>query len=149
MWMLWILCALGAVAGHAALSGRAEPAPLVAARADDLAQNMALYRSAVATYAAAHAGFNGPVPDAKLALPSWYVRLPWWRNQVGDGMVTVYAASAVPLNFSAELQRLSQNSMLAGEARGGKLHVLAFGDTGIALPAAVPERAPVWLAPLN
>lgn len=149
MWMLWLLFALGAVAGHAALSSRAEPERTVAAQADDLAQNMGLYRAAVADYAAAHAGFSGTVADAQLDLPSWYVRLPWWSNHVADGMVTVYAASAPPLGFAAELQRLSRYSMLAGEARGGRLYTPAFGDTGIVLPAAVPELAPVWLAPLN
>ncbi|UTY59683.1 type IV pilus biogenesis protein PilM [Massilia sp. erpn] len=149
MWMLWLLFALGAAAGHAALSSRVEPARTVAARADDLAQNMAVYRSAVAAYAAAHAGFNGTVADASLNLPAWYVRLPWWSNHVADGMVTVYASSPPPLGFAAELQRAAQYSMLAGEARGGKLHTPAFGDTGIILPAVVPNLAPVWLAPLN
>ncbi|NVE00139.1 type IV pilus biogenesis protein PilM [Massilia sp. BJB1822] len=147
--MLWLLFALGAVAGHAALSSRAEPARTVAARAEDLAQNMAVYRSAVVAYAAAHAGFSGTVADAKLALPSWYVRLPWWSNYVDGGMVTVYASSPPPLGFAAELQRVSRYSMLAGEARGGKLHTPAFGDTGIVLSTAVPNLAPVWLAPLN
>jgi hypothetical protein len=63
-------------------------------------------------------------------------------------MVTVYAVPP-PTGFVVELQRLAGGSMLAGEARGGRLHAPAFGDTGIALPAVVPDLAPVWLAPID
>jgi hypothetical protein len=148
MWMLWLLFALGVLAGHVALSGQASQVLAAPARAGDLAQNMAVYRTAVVAYVAAHAGFRGAVADGDLILPSWYVRLPWWRNHVADGMVTVYAVPP-PTGFVVELQRLAGGSMLAGEARGGRLHAPAFGDTGIALPAVVPDLAPVWLAPID
>lgn len=148
MWMLWLLFALGALAGHVALSGQTGQVRAAPARAGDLAQSMAVYRTAVMAYVAAHAGFRGAVADGDLLLPPWYVRLPWWRNHVADGMVTVYAVPS-PTGFVAELQRLAGGSMLAGEARGGRLHAPAFGDTGIVLPAEVPDLAPVWLAPID
>jgi hypothetical protein len=151
MWPLCILLAFASLAGYFSLADAVRDPVAAQAQQADLAANMATYRAALVRYLAAHPTFSGVVPDANLQFPSWYVRYPWWRNDVSDGTIVVYADGAVPANFTSEVVRLSNNSMLAGAANGAthRLYSPVFGDTGIGLPAVVPDRATVWLARIN
>ncbi|RJF92128.1 type IV pilus biogenesis protein PilM [Noviherbaspirillum saxi] len=151
MWAIWILFAIGSVAGYFTVARDVQDTVQVQARAEDLAMNMGVYRAALVRYVAAHPGVNGVVQDSSIGLPSWYVRHPLWSNHVAGGKITVYASAIPPVNITREIVRLSQNSMLAGEANAGAgtLHSPIFGDTNIPLPSIVPDRAPVWIATIN
>jgi hypothetical protein len=151
MWAIWILFAIGSVAGYFTVARDVQGTTSVQARADDLAMNMGVYRAALVRYVTAHPGVNGVVQDSSIGLPSWYVRHPLWSNYVAGGTITVYANATPPVNITKEVVRLSHNSVFAGEANAitGTLHSPVYGDTNIPLPGVVPDRAPVWIATIN
>ena len=114
-------------------------------RAQALAYNGGVYRAVAMSYAAAHPGTLGTVPDSSLGLPTWYVNMGW-TNQINGPAVTVYLSSLADLrtkDIAHALSQLTRQSWLAGIAANGNLNVAGIGDTGIALAPSVPAGAPV------
>ena len=162
MWNLALLAVLVSLAGYYAGADKAGAEARRHARADSLAEDMALYRDAVARYFAGHAGGQRSVDLATLrasgALPAWSplngaaAATPWANYRNAAGTIYIYAARAPADNIVADIVRLSRNSVLAGVYRGGDstLYSPIFGDTRIALPtpaeAAIPDGSPVWIA---
>ena len=162
MWNLAVLTALVSLAGYYAVADKAGLEAQSQARADSLAEDMALYHDAVARYFAGHAGGQHSVELAALrashALPDWSplngaaASTPWANYRDAAGTIYIYAARTPADNIVADIVRLSRNSVLAGVYRGGDstLYSPIFGDTGIARPtpadAAIPDGSPVWIA---
>ena len=158
MWMIWIMVAMLSVAGYYSTSLHTEhDAPVAAMRDEHLAGNMAAYRSMVVDYFARHPEITGPasasLPDLESVRPTWFAPSPLWANHLGaDGMITIYAATLPPTRITAEIVKLSQRSIMAGEVSAalapGVLYSPVFGNTAIPLPAdvAIPDGSPVWMA---
>lgn len=114
-----------------------------------LAEGMATYRAAVVEMARAQPAFNGAVSEASLSLPAWWQVQPALKATVQGQIVAVYVEpNDQQAGVLEEMFRLSAGSMLVGIANqaSGTLHSPSTGDTGIAVPAGVPDGAPVWLA---
>ncbi|MBJ7311949.1 type IV pilus biogenesis protein PilM [Rugamonas sp. CCM 8940] len=131
------------------------------ARADRQADEMALYRDAVARYFAGHGGGPRSVNLATLraggVLQAWSplaaaaATTIWANYRNAAGTIYIYAAQPPDTNIVADIVRLSRNSVLAGVYRSGdsNLYSPIFGDTQIKLPTpaelAIPDGSPVWI----
>ncbi len=161
MWPLFTICALAVASGYFLVSREVQQAAVTTTRAERfLASNMSTYRSMVVNYVREHPGavVDGSIDDEVLVYPPWYTRHPQWRNHVvGSRVVVVYSNVPDAVGLADELVALSKGSILAGRARpasaGGAsaltLHSPGRGDTGIAMPAVVPEGSAVWVATLE
>lgn len=151
MWALVVLITMAAAVGGLMMSQEVRSPAVQGVVDDHLARNMAVYRRVVLEHVRAHPGTTGSVDDAALAFPAWYTRNPAWRNTVlADGTVVVYAERELSPTLMARIAEMSQDSILAGEARkrsNGQpyLYTPRHGDTGIDLPA-VRNGSVVWLA---
>jgi type II secretory pathway pseudopilin PulG len=132
------------------------------ARADQIAESMAVYRNAVRLYFTQHPNEFESIDINKLraadALPSWSTLYQkpatsiWANYRDTDGVIYIYASSPPPANITADIARLSQNSLYAGVFRTGDTTLFSpvYGNTGIKLPpqskAAIPNGSPVWIA---
>lgn len=182
MWNVLILSAMLALAGYYTLSDlQILPDPeYVAAR--NLAASMGMYRQAVINYSTANPAVTGQSVDPSAYFPTGYTTeaASQWSNYVEpDGTIYVFRdpIKALPLNITAEIVSLSQNSVLAGEsgATDNMLHAPAdvatpvgWVNNGHDIPLAtdyhvasripltpssttpiVPPGSPVWLAYRN
>lgn len=157
MWTGFVTVALASSCALYAIQGGNDDAALAVDRTEAaLANSMALYRDAVVRYAHDHPAFQGKVPDAQLALPSWHAapEAGLWSNHVGaDGLIAVYATRLPGVDIAASMAALAHGSELAGRANraSGRIDPAARSGSGaVALPvvpgAGVPDGAPVWLA---
>lgn len=126
----------------------------VPAGAAVLAQDFAVYRTAVIRYVQTHpdAAFSASVPNTSLPAVGAYVPHPLWRNYVKGNTVVVYSASVPTINFVGALEDLAQHSVFAGAAYNGTIvaNPTASVPSYVALPAPanqlVPNGVPVWEA---
>lgn len=165
MWAMVIVAVMVSLTGFYRLIDKEGMASVEQVKADNLADSMAIYREAVTTYFTQHPGEFDSVGIDKLkstnALPSWSTLYQqpatsiWANYRHDDGVIYIYAATLPPVNISADVARLSQNSVLAGVFRTGDttLHSPVFGDTKVKLPppgkAPIPNGSPVWIAMLR
>lgn len=157
MWMIWVLVAILSVTGYYSTALNTQTLPMAELRNENLANNMAVYRSMVVDFLARNPGIVGPatVTDAQLETvrPAWFTPSPLWANHLAaDGMITIYATTLPPTRIAYDIVKLSQGSELAGEFNAARSLLNLFspltGDTGIRLPAgvAIPNGSPVWMA---
>jgi len=149
MWVFAVIASMAAAFALFITDGGADTRLVDAARSRVLAQSMATYRAAVVDMARAHPTFDGPVGEASLSLPAWWQTQPGLKATVEGRTVAVYLETGEPPpDLLQEMLRLATGSMLVGIASraSGTLHAPSVGDTGIAVPAAVPDGVPVWLA---
>jgi hypothetical protein len=119
---------------------------VAAAQGWALAERMAVLRTAAQAWARSHPGYDGPLDVGLLDTPDWWRGDPELHALVQGRIVAVYASWPASHAVLSQMTRLSNGSIWVGTAEGGTLHSPTTGDTGIAVPSAVPERAPVWLA---
>jgi hypothetical protein len=124
---------------------------LAAAGARAFAESMAVYRAAVVEYARSNPHFDGPVNESQVATPAWWRGHPAMHSAVQGRLVAVYVTGPQAQGLMPEMLRVARDSIWVGFAdrASGTLHSPTFGDTGIDLPDAVPDKAPVWLALRN
>ncbi|MBC7502290.1 MAG: type IV pilus biogenesis protein PilM [Herminiimonas sp.] len=182
MWNVTVLTVLLSLAGYYALGDQKRVDVTAASLPRNLALDMATYRDAVVRHFSLPA--NRSAADASadfsvLALPAWYrpqrstSGAPLWRNYIdGAGIIYIFTATPLPVSITADIVRLSKNSVMAGDAVtvGGGQQLAAPADMptssiaavgadiqnardygvhpAIAIPAAVgiPAGSPVWLA---
>ncbi|MGF7243951.1 hypothetical protein ABIC11_004407 [Pseudomonas oryzihabitans] len=106
-----------------------------------LALNLLIYRNALAEYAYNNPGLSGVPADSALALPTGWVHAAGVSSYVQAGSSYTYYA-APPNGLVTTLAELT-GSIAVGYATNGQLFSRSSGATGIALPAAVPDGAPV------
>lgn len=177
-----ILSAMLAFAGFYTLSDlRLQPnSEYVAART--LATSMGIYRQAVINYSTANPEVTGCTVDPSAFYPTGYTTQAavQWSNYVEpDGTIYIFRApnKMLPVNITAEIVSLSQNSVLAGES--GTSDNMLHAPADIATPTGwvnkekdiplatdyhvesripltpstatliVPRGSPVWLAYRN
>lgn len=182
MWSAMVMAMMIATAGYYALAAQ-ERVTINVSQGANLATDMATYRQMVINYASLPANRNVNdvrVPASALDQPFWLkpAVLAQWDNYIdGSGAIYVFvkADTPLPVNITADIVKLSRNSVLAGEAivRNGSLVLRAPGDrdtsTGVpidghgslleaidygahpalALPTQIPVGSPVWLASRN
>lgn len=148
MWVYAVIVVVVAALGSL-LSGRAaDDLAVSAAQSRTLAEGVAVYRAAVLEWARSNPGLGGPVDETVVAVPAWWHRNPAIAAVVEGPMVAVYVTGPSAHGTLVEMLRLSGGSIWVGIANraSGTLHSPMSGDTGIAVPALVPDGAPVWLA---
>lgn len=153
MYPLLFLAAFFAITGFYQVTLQRELPPVVATvSAKETAQNMVVYYNKVAAYVGTKAaGYTEPsagntVPDASLALPTWYVRNSLWTNKVINGVVTVYATAAPQAgNIASAL--VSASGAISGtgvtSTSSGTIINPVFGNTGVTFPAGLPNGVPI------
>ncbi|QGZ42152.1 PilM protein [Pseudoduganella flava] len=160
MWgiaLMAVLLALGSAWAHQAQRGETAGRQQAAAIT---AEEMAVYRAAVARYFGVHdAERDTSVATATLRaegmLRDWST-LPadrWANYRAADGTIYIYAAARPERDLGTAVATLAQGSLLAGVYRAGAatLYSPVHGDTGVPLAPllarrAVPADSPVWLA---
>lgn len=117
--------------------------------ADVSATNLLAYRAAVLAYLAANPSATGTISDANLAahwLPG-YTRRPEWTHLIASGTVFVFSSGVMNNGTAYSLREKSGESLLVGtkNTTTGRLQSATGVDTGINLPAAIPNGAVVML----
>lgn len=105
------------------------------------ADNLLVYRNQVTAYLEANPSFTGAVSDSMLSMPSWYQKTPGASNYLQAGISYVYLSSPLPGVIGVLAQRTE--SITVGVSQAGKLNSPRAVNTGIALPAQVPQGAVV------
>jgi hypothetical protein len=185
MWNILVITVLLSVCGYYSLVGQQRLDASEKNVALSIAIGMETYKQAVVSYYASNPGasMNTSISAASLsasgAFPDWAnsaALCSQWNNFVdGEGTIYIYEQSPLPVNITADIVKLSQNSVLAGQAvdNGGQLTLYAPADIGTAPPstlsqssgipeasdygnshapivlpaaAAIPVGSPVWLA---
>lgn len=139
-WVVLILIGIGT--GLTGLINQRTDANSAEVDASAVAQNLLVYRNALAEYAHANKSASGPVPDSSLGLPSWYFHLPGINGYVQAGSSFSYFPSP-PEGLVAELVRLTDSSLAVGLVKAGQVISPAAGATGIAVPSAIPDGAAI------
>lgn len=111
------------------------------AEIEAVAGNFMIYRNIVSAYAESNPAMTGAVTDLSLGLPTWYQRQPGMGNYLVGGKSYVFLTTALP-GLVGTLAERSQ-SMGVGINSGGWLKSPIAGNTGIPLPAQVPQSAVV------
>jgi hypothetical protein len=148
MWAFAVIAVMVAALGSF-MSRQADGERTVsAAHGREMAERVSVYRHAVVTWARTQPHFEGPVDESAVATPGWWRSHPSLGAVIEGKVVAVYLTEPQPKDVLGEMLRLARGSIWVGYAsrETGTLHSPTIGDTGIALPAAVPDQAPVWLA---
>lgn len=111
------------------------------AEVDAVAGNLMVYRNIVTAYAEANPTAIGTIEDITLGLPTWYQRQPGMSNFLAGGKSYVFYTGSLPGLISNLAGRIE--SMSVGTNSGGVLTSPKAGNTGIPLPAQVPQSAVV------
>ncbi len=102
-----------------------------------------VYRNQVSAYSESNPSYAGTVPDGALGLPQWYSKTPDLSNYLAGGRSYVYVSSPSPGLVSVLAQR--SDAVTVGTNKGGLFYSTKSGNTGIALPAQIPQGAAVVL----
>lgn len=113
-----------------------------AATVDMLSRSMLIYRSAAAEYARNNPGFAGIPADSALNLPNWYAKPTGVTSYLSGGSAYTYYTGDSPAGLPAALVDRTQATTV-GVKRSGMLYSPAAGNTGISIPATVPDGAVV------
>lgn len=112
----------------------------IASENQAISGNMQVYKNAVVRFVELTPAASGAIPDSKLTLPGWYSRIQGVSNYVVGGKVYVYYSGRAEL---ASVIANRTESLTVGVNRGGVLMHPQAGNTGIALPAVIPESSVV------
>ncbi|MFJ5299226.1 type IV pilus biogenesis protein PilM [Pseudomonas sp. NPDC088368] len=139
----WIVLLLvGIAAGAMGLVNERADAHSKAADLSSIAHNMLIYRNALAEYAHGNQSAVGPVADAALALPSWYIRLPGISGYIASGSSYTYYASP-PQGLVRELVTITGTSQAVGYVVNGQLVSPSGGMIGVSVPGVVHNGSAV------
>lgn len=150
MFPLLIVVFFGAIfAAYTAVDIPKEEAFTVESKANVDAVNYIAYRKSVINYILANPLASGSIADVALTpyyLPG-YIRNPNWTNLVSGGTVFVYTSTPPSINLINTVYRKCNESLLVGKKNPvtGNLQSMTGLDTGILLPASIPNNALVTL----
>lgn len=147
---VWLAVFFGAIfMAYVAVDTPQRESSMVVLKADVSATNFVAYRRALQRYLAANPGATGTITDGSLG-PYWlpgYVRDPKWANAVIGGTLYVYSTSSAASNTLDALKSKSPENPLLGTKTPatGRLRSYNGFDTGIVLPAGIPNNAIVMI----
>lgn len=150
MYPLFIVVFFGAIfAGYTAIDIPKEQAFTVESKANVEAVNYIAYRKAIIRYLEVNPLASGVISDMDLTpyyLPG-YIRNPNWTNLVSGGTVFVYTTTQPSINVINTVYKKCNESLLVGKKNAvtGNLQSMTGLDTGIVLPASIPNNALVTL----
>lgn len=148
MFPIWLTLFFGAVVMmYVAVDAPRKEAEIATISADVDATNFIAYRRAVQRYLQANPAATGKVTDASLSA-YWltgYIRNPKWTNLVAGGALYVYSTAPVAPATLHTIWGMSSENRLVGTKNptGGRLRSFNGFDTGITLPASIPNNAVV------
>lgn len=148
MFPIWLTLFFGAVVMmYTAVETPRKAAEIATISADVDATNFFAYRRAVQRYLQANPAATGTVADTSLAA-YWltgYIRNPNWTNFVDGGALYVYSTATVAPATLHTMWDVSSENTLVGTKNptGGRLISFNGFDTGIMLPANIPNNAVV------
>lgn len=147
IWIAALFVALISFYSVSMMSSDAEATTRITA--DSSAVNFMAYRNTVVKYYQANPAATGVIADATLA-GFWYpgyIRDPNWTNLIVSGQLYVFSTVAVNPMVLDDLYSKSSNNVLLGtkNAVTGRLQSANGFDTGINLPAAIPNGAMVLM----
>ena len=155
MWNVAMLTIMLSLVGYYSMIDQRVVPNAQDAVARNLAGSMGTYRQAVIDYCTAYFltyGVSVPtglIENSALTLPTGYTTelASRWKNYIdGSGTIYIFPSTTLPVNITGEVVRLSQNSVLAGEAGSdGTLHAPADLATPISY---VPPSTPTQDIPL-
>lgn len=106
--------------------------------------NMLTYRNAVARYALNNPLATGVIADTALGLPAWYRKHGSLGNYVIAGRSYVFYSGGDMPGLAGAIYAKTESAAVGINA-SGVLNTPTRGNTGIALPAQVPNQAVVIL----
>jgi hypothetical protein len=150
MFPIWIVLVFGALfASYTVMETPKQESFMSDLRADVSATNFMAYRYAVVKYLDANPSATGTISDAMLAT-YWlrgYIRDANWTNVVSGGTLFVYSTTAAAPTTKNSIYAKCKQSSLVGTKNSvtGRLQSVNGFDTGINLPAGIPNNAIVLL----
>lgn len=148
MWAHAVLVGVMAATGWWMVDALSGERATDSARGRVIAEDMAVYRAAAVEFARTQPDFEGPLADDMLPLPPWWSSNPGIRASVQGRWVAVYLPATPRVDVLRQMVVLAAGSILVGTASraSGTLQSPEIGDTGIPVPADVPDGVPVWVA---
>lgn len=136
MWNIVVLIIMISVGGYYALVDQQYVVTTERNRGAQLANDMGVYRQLVVSYFSADPelkNLSASISDLNGVKPDWIrsETLTRWNNYIDSrGVIYIFGVAPLPVNITADIVALSQNSVLAGEARltGGALRLFAPAD---------------------
>lgn len=150
MFPIWItLFFAAAVMVYTAVDTPAKQVAATTITGDVSTTNFLAYRRAVQGYLQANPSATGTIADADLAgywLPG-YIRNPNWTNVIVGSTLYIYSTAAVaPVTLETLWGKSSDNSLIGTKnPANGRLRSYNGFDTGITLPASIPNNAIVMI----
>lgn|GEM_PF-4338980 len=150
MYPLYIVVFFGSLfAAYSAIQIPKEQIFTMQAAADISACNFMAYRVSVQKYLQSNPSATGTIPDSALSgywLPG-YIRDPNWSNLVSGGSLFVYSTNVPSQSLVEQVFERSNESFLIGRKNTltGRLESARGLDTGVLLPASIPNNALVIL----
>lgn len=147
---VWLVVFFGAIfMAYTAVDTPKKADAITQITADVSATNFLAYRRAVQGYLVANPGTTGTVADVSLD-QYWltgYVRDTHWTNLVDGGALYVYSSASPAANTLDAIRAKSPENLLLGtkDATTGRLKSYNGFDTGIVLPAGIPNNVIVMM----
>lgn len=147
---IWLAVFFGAVfMAYVAVDSPKRQVEATTLAADVSATNFLAYRRAVQKYLQDNPSATGEITDTSLA-GYWlqgYIRNTNWTNLVDGSALYIYAQSSVAPVTLESLWSKSSDSALLGTKNpaNGRLRSYNGFDTGITLPASIPNNAVVMI----
>jgi len=117
-----------------------ETAWAIHAKADVTATSVLAYRESVIDYLNSNSAFTGTVPDASLTYPWGHQRNLAWTNLVSSGTLYIYEVTpGAGQTVQDTIYTKTQRSFMVGRNVSGLLVSAKGVETGITVPAAIPE----------
>ncbi len=112
------------------------------ASVDSISRGLLVYRSAASEFARDNPSFTGSPDEDDLNLPGWYSKPTGVTAFVAAGQSFTYYTGNAAAGLPAELVKTTRSGVV-GVNRSGFLMSPSAGQTGISIPAAVPDGAVV------
>lgn len=110
---------------------------------DSITSSVAIYSGYVSAYAQSNRAITGQVTQPTLGLPTWFKPAPGILNYVNGG--TSYVYYTTPTAGMASSLYDKTLALTVGTVQAGKLYNPRGGDTGITVPAVIPNGSLVFI----
>lgn len=110
---------------------------------DSITSSITIYSSYVQAYAQNNPTFNGQANALALKLPTWFNPAPQLSHYISNGTSYVYYTN--PTSGMASSLSHKTSGLTAGTVQAGTVYSPAAGNTGITVPATIPNGSLVFI----